>query len=68
MRHNERSQQEGRDIRQMVHDDAGIPSQVQLPPPPSVSNPPTPPSHNSVSVRTQNGRAGDAFSQNNQQR
>ena len=68
MRHNERSQQEGRRVHQLLQDDATIPSQVQLPPPPSVSNSPVPPSHGSVSVRTQSGRAGDAFSQNNQQR
>ena len=54
-----------RQVQQMNRDDKGsLPSQIQLPPAPSQSQP-SRPDNNSGSVQTPAGRAGDAFSGSN---
>ena len=50
----------------MNRDDASLPSQIQLPPAPSQSQPTNPGSNNGGTVQSQSGRAGDAFSSGGQ--
>ena len=52
----------GRQISQLNTDESTLPSHVQLPSTPSLSNPSSTPTSNN-SIRSQGGRAGDAFSQ-----
>ena len=57
---------QNRNIQQMNRDDASLPSQIQLPPAPSQSQPTNPGSNNGGTVQSQSGRAGDAFSSGGQ--
>ena len=57
---------QNRNIQQMNRDDTSLPSQIQLPPAPSQTQPTNPGASNGGTIQSQSGRAGDAFSSGGQ--